>query len=172
MEMARIANRLTPADPRPRIMTKSTTTKSTTATTPLALVLCALALGAGAGVGCGKQVCPDGMRVDNARSKPGINAFCESTSDKTRAAFVELHKGGARRQICPFVGGHPAGLYQAFHPDGSRWLEGRYENGRKIGRWTQWAPDGRKVADGEYRDGLMIEGAPVGFPAVCETIAW
>jgi hypothetical protein len=150
MEMARLANRL--------IRGLSTAT------------LGAALLGAG---GCGKPICPTGMRLDSRRSKPGVNAFCESVTDKSRAAFIELHRdGGGRRQVCPFVGGRPTGLYQAFHPDGGRWLEGRYENGVKVGRWTQWASDGRRVADGDYRDGQMVEGAPVGFPATCETIAW
>jgi hypothetical protein len=128
-----------------------------------------LALAAG---GCGKAVCPAGLRPDDRRSKPGVTTFCESPTDKSRAAFVDLYPDGARRQICPFLGGRPGGAYQAFHPNGARWLEGRYENGRKVGRWTQWSPDGRKVADGEYREGQTVEGAPVGFPASCERIAW
>jgi hypothetical protein len=134
-----------------------------------ALVIAGLGLAAG---GCSKAVCPGGMRLDGKRSQPGINAFCESTTDKTRAAYIQLYQNGGRRQVCPFVNGHATGAYQAFHPGGSRWLEGRYENGQKVGRWTQWAPDGRKVADGQYRQGSTIEGAPVGFPATCETISW
>ncbi len=133
----------------------------------------ALALGAllCAG-GCGKPVCPAGMRLDAQRSKPGTNAFCVNPSDSSYAAFVDLHPNGARRQVCPFVGGKPSGRYQAFHPGGERWLEGRYENGVKVGRWTQWAADGHKVADGEYRNGLTVEGAPVGFPTTCESVTW
>jgi hypothetical protein len=124
--------------------------------------------------GCGKGVCPPGMRAqaDDRRSKPGVTTFCESAADKSRAALVDLYPDGARRQICPFLDGRPGGAYQSFHPGGARWLEGRYENGLKVGRWTQWTPDGRKVADGEYRAGQTIEGAPVGFPATCERIAW
>jgi hypothetical protein len=122
--------------------------------------------------GCSKAVCPDGMRLDGKRSQPGLNAYCESTTDKSRTTYVQLHPGGARRQVCPYVGGRATGPYQAFHPNGARWLDGRYENGLKIGRWTQWGADGRKVADGEYREGMTVEGAPVGFPATCETITW
>jgi hypothetical protein len=155
MEMARIANRM--------------------------ILVGALWLGA-AGA-CSKSVCPNGMRLDTKRSKPGVNAYCEGVGQRvgqgvgqdigdTRAAFIELHRGGGRRQICAYVGGRPAGVFQAFHPDGARWLEGQYDNGRKSGRWTQWAPDGHRVADGEYRNGVMIEGAPVGFPAVCEAVTW
>ena len=107
----------------------------------------------------------------NARSR-APNAFCVNPTDSHQAAFVELHPNGAQRQVCPFVDGQPSGLYRAFHPGGERWLEGRYENGLKVGRWTQWAADGRKVADGEYRAGLMVEGAPVGFPATCESVTW
>jgi antitoxin component YwqK of YwqJK toxin-antitoxin module len=111
------------------------------------------------------------MRLDGKRTQPGVNAYCEST-DKSRTAYVQLNPGGGRRQVCSYVGGRASGPYQAFHPNGARWLEGRYENGFKVGQWTQWSADGRKVADGQYRDGLTVEGAPVGFPATCETITW
>ena len=148
MEMARVAHRLT-----------------------LALAVALVGAGLGAS-GCSKAPCPSGMRVDGKRSQPGINAYCVSATDKTRTTYVQLHPNGAPRQICPFVSGRGAGPYQAFHPSGARWLEGRYDNGLKVGRWTQWAPDGRKVADGEYRAGTIVEGAPVGFPATCETITW
>jgi hypothetical protein len=121
--------------------------------------------------GCGKAICPTGMRPDPQRSKPGASAFCVNATDSHQTAFVDLYPDGARRQVCLFVDGKPSGLYRAFHSGGERWLEGRYENGLKVGRWTQWAADGRKVADGEYREGLTIEGAPVGFPATCETVA-
>jgi hypothetical protein len=134
----------------------------------LGLALCA-ALGA---AGCGRRVCPEGMTIDPARSQAGTKAFCRSSSDKSRAAWIEFYRGTDPRQLCPFIGGRPGGRYQAFHPGGARWLEGRYENGQKIGRWTQWAPDGRVVADGKYRDGQLVEGAPVGFPATCETVTW
>jgi hypothetical protein len=136
-------------------------------------LVAALVLGAALGAGgCGKVLCPSGMRADTQRSKPGASVFCVNPTDTTRAAFVDLHPNGARRQICPFVAGKPSGTYQAFHPGGERWLEGRYENGLKVGRWTQWAADGHKVADGEYREGLTVEGAPVGFPASCESVTW
>ncbi|HET6147802.1 MAG TPA: hypothetical protein VFH68_09740 [Polyangia bacterium] len=145
-------------------------TRATAATVTIAVAV-AVALLGGAG-GCGKTVCPDGMRLDGKRSQPGVNAYCQSTTDKARTAYLQLHPGGGRRQVCSYLSGRAAGPYQAFHPDGTRWLEGRYENGLKVGRWVQWAPDGRKVADGAYRDGLTVEGAPVGFPATCETITW
>src|SRR5206468_1035908 len=122
--------------------------------------------------GCSKALCPAGMQPDGKRSQSGVNAYCVSTTDKTRTAYIELHATGGPRQVCAFAGGRANGPYQAFHPGGARWLEGRYEDGLKVGRWTQWAPDGRKVADGEYRAGQAIQGAPVGFPATCETITW
>jgi len=121
---------------------------------------------------CSKPICPSGMQLDGQRSRPGVNAYCVSTTDKTRASYVQLHPTGGPRQICAFAGGRASGPYQAFHPNGARWLEGRYDDGLKVGRWTQWAPDGRKVADGEYREDQAVEGAPVGFPATCETITW
>jgi hypothetical protein len=136
-----------------------------------ALVVAALL----AGAGCGKSICPDGTTLDKQRSKPGASAFCQSTSDASRAVWIELSPGGqrnARRQVCPFIGGRPGGAYVAYHPSGAHWLEGRYESGQKVGRWTQWSPDGKKVAEGEYRDGQLIEGAPVGFPATCESVTW
>ena len=122
--------------------------------------------------GCGKPICPRGSRSTPSDRTPGASAFCQSRDDKSRAAWLELHDGTERRQLCPFVGGRPAGLYQAWHPGGARRLEGHYDSGKKIGRWTQWAADGRKVADGEYRDGQLVEGAPVGFPATCESVTW
>ena len=127
------------------------------------------------GAGCGRSICPDGMTLDKQRSQPGAVAFCQSTSDRARAVWIELQPGAERnqrRQQFPFVGGRPAGAYAAFHPNGARWLEGQYEGGLKAGRWTQWSPDGKKVADGQYRDGQLIEGAPVGFPATCESVKW
>ena len=166
MEMARVAHGLIRQLPRLRAGAGWRT-----ATLKIAVALAAAVAMLGAG-GCGKAVCPGGMRLDGKRSQPGVNAYCQSTTDKSRAAYVQLHPGGGRRQVCAYVNGRATGPYQAFHPDGARWLEGRYENGLKVGRWTQWAADGRKVADGAYRDGLTVEGAPVGFPATCETIAW
>jgi hypothetical protein len=122
--------------------------------------------------GCGKSVCPSGMRQDGKRSQAGVNAYCVSTTDQSRTSFIQLYRTGGPRQICAFSGGRASGPYQGFHPNGARWLEGRYENGLKVGRWTQWAPDGRKVADGEYHEGQAVQGAPVGFPATCEKITW
>jgi hypothetical protein len=151
MEMARVAHRLRVA-------------------VALLAVTGAVA-GFGAG-GCSKAACPSGTRADGKRSQPGVNAYCVSATDSTHTTYVQLHGNGGPRQVCPFVSGRASGAYQAFHPTGARWIEGRYENGFKIGRWTQWAPDGRKVADGAYRLGTIVEGAPVGFPATCETITW
>jgi len=168
--MARVAHWLT--RPLPRLRPGAGwRTAALTSAVPLALALAA-AVGILAAGGCGKTVCPAGMRLDGKRSQPGVNAYCQSTTDKSRAAYVQLHPGGGRRQVCAYVNGRATGPYQAFHPNGARWLEGRYENGLKVGRWTQWAADGRKVADGEYRGGSTVEGAPVGFPATCETITW
>ena len=158
MEMARIPNRVSITD-----------TRSAPQLTLLALALAALIVGT---AGCGRRVCPEGMRPDAKRSKAGVSVFCQSNSDASRAAWVQLYRRAEPRQVCPFIGGRPGGAYQAFHPGGARWLEGRYESGLKVGRWTQWAPDGHKVADGEYRAGQLVEGAPVGFPATCETVAW
>lgn len=139
----------------------------------LRIVAGALALGAAAAAGgCGKPLCPTGMQVDSKRSTAGANAFCVNPTDKSRSVYIDLYPNGARRQICAFVDGKASGPYAAFHPGGARWLEGRYEDGRKVGRWTQWAADGRKVADGVYRQGLTVEGAPVGFPATCESVVW
>jgi hypothetical protein len=170
MEMARIENRMTGR------MTGRMTAARSVRNRPRITLLRALAVAAviasGAAAGCGRRLCPEGMRADAKKSKAGVSAFCQSSSDVSRAAWVQFYRKAEPRQVCPFVGGRPGGTYQAFHPDGARWLEGRYEGGLKVGRWTQWAPDGRKVADGEYRAGQLVEGAPVGFPATCETVAW
>ena len=168
MEMARVAHRLI-QDRQDKMTSRVVGLPPATARAALVALAMALAMATG---GCGKPICPTGMRADARRSKPGVSTFCVSSADKGQAAFVDLYPDGARRQICPFLGGRPGGTYQAFHPNGAPWLEGRYENGLKVGRWTQWASDGRKVADGEYREGQAVEGAPVGFPATCERIAW
>jgi hypothetical protein len=135
------------------------------------LLVVGAVVGGGAG-GCARRVCPEGTIADGKRSVAGKSAFCQSTADPSRAVWVELYPDRTRRQLCPFAGGRPHGEYHAFHPDGARWLEGRYEAGQKVGRWTQWSPQGSKIAEGTYRDGQLIEGAPVGFPATCETVAW
>jgi hypothetical protein len=133
---------------------------------PLCGLLC-LAL-----AGCGKRHCPDDMQADSRRSKKGQVVFCVSKTDKSQAAWIELHDPKQRKQLCPFLGGRPGGLYQAWHSNGARRLEGRYQGGLKVGVWTQWAPDGRKMGDGEYRDGKLIQGVPVGTPASCEEVVW
>ncbi|HVR61338.1 MAG TPA: hypothetical protein VMU50_05530 [Polyangia bacterium] len=135
---------------------------------PLLLALPLLAL-LGA---CAKPICPDGMKLDPGKSQPGRVAFCRSRADAGRTLWIQLGEGGVRRQVCPFLAGRPGGLYQAWHKNGQRWLEGRYESGQKVGRWAQWDESGRPVADGEYRDGALVQGAPVGAPATCESVTW
>ncbi|HET6281541.1 MAG TPA: hypothetical protein VFH73_11250 [Polyangia bacterium] len=123
-------------------------------------------------VGCA-NVCPDDMVLDRQRSKETRVAFCVSHKDASRALWIEHYPSQKqRKQVCPFVGGRPGGVYQAWHTGGAKFLEGRYENGLKTGRWTQWSPDGSKVGDGEYRDGQLIQGAPVGTSANCESVVW
>lgn len=122
--------------------------------------------------GCRKRFCPEGMDLDRAKSQPGRVAFCRYARDAGRTLWIQFYDSGARRQACPFRAGRPAGAYQAWHKNGRRWLEGHYEGGLKSGRWAQWDEDGRPVADGEYREGALIQGAPVGAPAICETVSW
>jgi hypothetical protein len=121
---------------------------------------------------CGKRVCPPGTDADASRSQPGRVAFCRNRTDASRTLWIQLYDSGARRQACPFLAGRPGGLYQAWHQNGNRWLEGRYESGLKAGRWAQWDAQGRPVADGEYRDGALVQGAPVAAPATCESVSW
>lgn len=121
---------------------------------------------------CSRSICPDGMSLDGGKSQPGRVAFCRSRADAGRTLWIQLADGGARRQACPFLAGRPAGLYQAWHKNGRLWLEGRYAGGLKVGRWAQWDESGKPVADGEYRDGALVQGAPVGAPATCETVTW
>jgi hypothetical protein len=125
-----------------------------------------------AGLGCGKRLCPEGLDQDSKRSQPNKIVFCASKADPGRALWIQLWDNGQRRQVCPFLGGRPGGTYTAFHKTGGRWLEGRYGSGVKAGRWTQWSEDGQPVGNGEYRDGALIQGAPVGAPATCETVTW
>lgn len=122
---------------------------------------------------CSKPVCPDGMAADDAKSRPGQVAFCRNRTDASRALWIQFYEGGGgRRQACPFLAGRPGGLYQAWHKNGQHWLEGRYDSGLKAGRWAQWDESGKPVANGEYRDGALVQGAPVGAPAICESISW
>ncbi|HEY2900443.1 MAG TPA: hypothetical protein VGL59_07705 [Polyangia bacterium] len=125
-----------------------------------------------AAAACSKRICPDEMELDHARSQPGHVAFCASRAERSRTVWIQLYDSGLRRQLCPFVGGRPGGAYQSWHKNGSRWLEGRYQNGVKTGHWTQWSDDGHPVADGEYREGALVQGAPVGSPAACESVTW
>ena len=121
---------------------------------------------------CSKPVCPPEMEPDTAKSQPGRVAFCRHRGDTGRTLWIQFYEGGGRRQACPFLAGRPGGLYQAWHKNGQRWLEGRYDGGLKSGRWAQWDETGRPVANGEYREGALVQGAPVGAPAICETITW
>lgn len=121
---------------------------------------------------CSKRVCPDEMELDQAKSQPGRVAFCTSRADRSHAVWIQLYDSGTRRQLCPFLGSRPGGVYRSWHKNGSHWLEGRYLNGVKTGRWAQWNEDGHPVADGEYREGALVQGAPVGAPAACEAITW
>lgn len=123
-------------------------------------------------VGCGRRLCPDDMVHDRQRSRGAKIAFCLSRGDASRSIRIEHYDSKQPKEICPFLGPRPGGDYQAWHRNGARFLEGRYENGVKAGRWTQWSPEGNKVGDGEYRDGQLIQGAPVGTPARCETVTW
>ena len=122
--------------------------------------------------GCAKPLCPVGMDQDLARSKSGHMVFCRAHGDAGRALWIQFYDGGGRRQACPFLAGRPGGLYQAWHKNGSRWLEGRYESGLKTGRWAQWDDGGHPVANGEYREGALVQGAPVAAPAICESVTW
>jgi hypothetical protein len=125
-----------------------------------------------AGGGCRGSVCPEGMKLVDGRSQPGRFVTCQSRREATQQAWIELHEGRRhqRRQLCNLIAGRAHGGYRAWHPGGGRWLEGQYQDGQKAGRWTQWAADGSKVAEGEYRSGSLVEGAPVGGPATCESV--
>jgi hypothetical protein len=118
--------------------------------------------------GCQKPtVCPVGWKED-ARGDTAV--WCRSRDGK-QALYFQLDPGSRRkRQRCPFEGGVLEGEFQSWHPDGRDWLIGRYEAGRVAGKWQQWNETGSKVADGQYRDGVLINGAPVALPAICETI--
>jgi antitoxin component YwqK of YwqJK toxin-antitoxin module len=104
------------------------------------------------------------MDLEAARSNTK-EAWCRSPDGK-RHRWVELQPDGKRpRKSCPFVGPRLSGEFQAFHPDGKRWITGHYEDGRKQGHWEQWDQRGHKTAEGEYRDDQFLGGAPVGVAA-------
>jgi hypothetical protein len=130
------------------------------------LLVSLLALG---GLGCRRPtVCPPGTEEIG---RPGAEGFWCRNSGTQASQYVQLHEGTRQwRQRCPFQNGTPEGVFEAAHPGGQRWIEGRYQAGVVVGKWVQWNPTGQKVAEGEYRDGKLISGAPVAIAAICATI--
>jgi hypothetical protein len=132
-------------------------------------ILVALTLVSLAGVGCRRSgPCPPGQEETPA---PTGDAFwCRPPGGKP-TQYVQLHPGTRQwRQRCPFQDGVLEGPFTSTHPNGQRWVEGRYERGQLAGQWTQWNATGQKVAGGEYRDGRLVSGAPVAVAAVCDSI--
>lgn len=118
--------------------------------------------------GCRKpSSCPPG----HEEIPVGVDArWCKDQRTGNRL-YVQMHPGGKHwRQKCSFSKAGLDGPFEAAHPGGQRWIEGRYEAGRLAGKWVQWDAAGNKVADGEYRDGHLVAGAPVAVAAVCLTI--
>jgi hypothetical protein len=133
----------------------------------IALLIPFLATGV---LGCRRSGrCPAGTVETGA----GDDAFwCRAEKGSGKATlYVQLHPGSRQfRQRCSFQDGVLDGAFDAAHPGGQKWVQGRYQAGALAGKWVQWNPTGQKVAEGEYRDGRLISGAPVAVAAICETI--
>jgi hypothetical protein len=111
--------------------------------------------------------CPPGQ--EEVRD-PSAEAFWCRSKDGKAGQYVQLHPGSRQwRQRCTFSNGVLDGPFEGAHPEGQRWVQGRYQDGHLAGRWVQWSPTGQKVAEGEYRDGRLISGAPVAVASICET---
>jgi hypothetical protein len=133
----------------------------------VALVVVAMAAGLG-GAGCRRSSsCPAGLE----ELRVGTDSlWCKDQQTGARL-YVQMHPGTKRwRQKCAFTKAGLDGPFEATHPGGQKWIEGRYEAGRLAGKWTQWDEAGNKVADGEYRDGHLVAGAPVAVAAVCDKV--
>ena len=120
--------------------------------------------------GCRRSThCPEGWR-EEAVGNPATGYWCRTPKANT-TQYKQVHpQNGRVRQVCNYTAGRPDGPFEAYHPDGKRWIEGQYANGRLHGPWTQWDDRGAKVVAGEYREGALISGAPVGIAAVCELV--
>jgi hypothetical protein len=133
----------------------------------LALVIPVLGTAA---AGCRRAgPCPAGTQ----EIRSGDDAFwCRADKGSGKATlYVQLHPGSRQfRQRCSFLEGVLDGPFEAAHPGGQKWVQGRYQAGALAGKWVQWNPTGQKVAEGEYREGRLISGAPVAVAAICETI--
>ena len=46
------------------------------------------------------------------------------------------------------------GAVQAWHPGGSRWMEGAYDNGRPSGTWRTWWASGKPASAGAFANGM------------------
>ncbi len=113
------------------------------------------------------QACPPGH--EETRTSPET-FWCQDPATKN-AEFVRMHPGTKQaEQRCPFAAGVLSGPFEATHPNGKRWVVGRYEAGQPAGRWTQWDATGQRVAEGDYRDGRLVQGAPVAVASICNTI--
>jgi hypothetical protein len=116
-------------------------------------------------------------------SRPGEETWCRSVDGATASWFAyyppaaeessagsKEPKPALKQMTCNFRQGKAEGMFTAWHRSGKVWLEGQYEGGVKAGTWLQRGEGGLVVARAEYREGALVAGAPVGIPALCETI--
>jgi hypothetical protein len=117
--------------------------------------------------GCRRvQLCPPGMQVVEQRTVADRSIWCKSPDGRT-AQSTDMNNG-VKRQVCEYQDGLAHGRFRAFHPGGTRWIEGQFQAGLPNGPWHQWDKTGLPSADGEYRAGMLIQGAPVASAAKCE----
>jgi len=121
-----------------------------------------------AGATCQKpRLCPAGFKEEPV----GDQAVWCTGGPNGQAIYYDLYPGTRhRKQGCPFAGGALGGDFEGWHPDGKRWLLGRYRDGKLDGKWEQWSETGDKVADAVYSEGRLVQGAPVAVAAICERL--
>jgi hypothetical protein len=114
-----------------------------------------------------RDSCPEGMRALAERSTPGSSTWCKSPDGRAAQWMQVFDK--TRQLECRYVDGQAHGVFRGMFTSGKQWIEGQYDHGRKEGLWRQWDTSGSLVAEGTYRSGRLVEGAPVGMAARCET---
>jgi len=60
------------------------------------------------------------------------------------------HDNGDKQAECQYD--NDEGEFRSWHPNGQRFLAGRYHGLVRIGMWREFYPSGRKRLQGEYRD--------------------
>lgn len=110
----------------------------------------------------GKPSRPTGPEVDLntlLRPKPKLDDSIPPPKYVDTRELRENHANGTvsvARSVKFFSDGSSVnhGPYTEWHPNGKKYLEGRYEDGKREGEWTSYWEDGAKAKSGTYKNGL------------------